>query len=130
MARFGQRILSEARKVLSLKLMLKADPIAPNLIERLTEHMLEIARIEGLRILWPAEPIHGLVDAIGQCEIGKEAGPVEVGIGADLEIDLRALAFETQRREQPQMVVHFCAEHHLVIAALGAAEPARHPGFV
>ena len=91
--------------------------------------MLELARVEGLRILGAAEPFDGLVDPVGQREVGEEAGAVEVGIGADLEVDLGAFALQPERREEAQMIMHLGAEHHLVIAALGAAETAGHPGF-
>ena len=126
----AQRILGEAGEIFFLELVLEGDPVGPDLVERLAEHMLEMARVKGLRILRAAEPVHGLVDAVGQREVGKEARAVEVGVGADLEVDLRAFALQPERREQPQMVMHLGAEHHLVIAALGAAKPAGHPGFV
>ena len=91
--------------------------------------MLELACVKGLGILRPPEPFDGLLDPVGQREIGEEAGAVEVGIGADLEVGLGALAFQPKRRKEAHLVAHLGAEHHFVIGALGAAEPARHPRF-
>ena len=100
MVRVAQRIFGERCKIVVLPLVLERDPIVPHIVERPAEHMFELARVEGLRILGAAKPFDGLVDPVGQREIGEEAGSVEVGIGADLEVDLGAFAFEPKRREE------------------------------
>src|SRR4051812_10469142 len=102
--------------------MLEDDPVGPGGVERLAEDVLELARIKGLRVFRAAQPVHGLVDPVGQREIGKETRSVEVGVGADLKVDLSALAFEAERREQLEMVVHLGAEDYFIIAALRAPE--------
>ena len=39
-----------------LELVLERDPVVPDVVERLAEHVLELAGVEGLGILRPAQP--------------------------------------------------------------------------
>ena len=62
-------------------------------------------------------------------EPGEEAGAVKVGVRADLEVDADAPRFKSERVVEAGTVAHHRAEHHLVVAALRAAEAAAHPRF-
>jgi hypothetical protein len=46
-----------------------------------------------------------------------------------LEVDLDAARHQPERIVEARAVAHHRAEHHLVVAALRAAEPAAHPGL-
>ena len=100
--RLAQRILRERGEVLLLELVFERDPVGPHRIERLAEHMLELARIKRPRSLGPAKPFDGRLDTVCQRQIGKEAGAVEVGIGTRLEVDLGTFAFQPERRKEAQ----------------------------
>ncbi len=66
---------------------------------------------------------------MGVGEPGEEARAVEVGVRADLEVDHDAARGEPQRIVEVRVVAHHGPEHHLVVAALRAAEAAAHPGL-
>ena len=98
MLRFAQRILGKAGQVLFLELMFERDPVLPGGIKRFAEHVAELGCVERLAVLAAAEPLDGPLNPVSQCQIGEEAGAVLIGIRADLEIGLRAFAFQPERR--------------------------------
>ena len=125
----GQRIGGKLGEVLLLEYPFQGVPFAPRIVERLAERAVELGRVEGRAVLVAAQPLHDLVRAVGQRQVGEEAGAVEIVVGADLEVDGDALALQAERRIELVVVADLGAEHHFVIAALRAAEAARHPGF-
>ena len=60
-------------------------------------------------------------------EPGHEPRAVKIRVDLELKIDLRPFRHEAQRVVERRAVSHHRAEDHLVVAALGAAEPAGHP---
>ena len=60
-------------------------------------------------------------------EPGEETRAVEVGVHAGLKIDARAARREPKRIVEVSVVADHRPEHHLVVAALRATEPAAHP---
>src|SRR3954470_14971890 len=127
MLRFGERVLRKMCEVVRLELSLERAPVVPHIVEWAAKHMLELGCVKRPGMFRAAKPLDRLVDPVGEREVGKEAGAVEVAVGAALEIDLRPFAFETERREDAALVVHLRPPDHLVIAALGAAKAAGHP---
>ncbi len=91
--------------------------------------MLELDGVVGGAAGVAAEPLGHLLGRSGQGQPAEEAGPIEVVVDAHLEIHGRALGLQAERREEPGVVTHHRAEHHLVVGALGAAEAAGHPGL-
>lgn len=62
-------------------------------------------------------------------EVVHEAGAVEVGVGADLEVGGGAFRFEADELVDVAFVADERAEEHFIVAAEGAAEAAAHPCF-
>ena len=129
MGDFGQRISGELGQLLLLEVMLEADPFGPGVAQFAAEHLFELGGVKRLATLVAAEPLDNLVGAIFERQPRVEAGAVEIIVDPDLEVDRRALRFEAERRVEAVVVADLGAEHHFVIGALRAAEPARHPGF-
>ena len=125
----GGRIFGDGFQVGVLPGLFPGDPVLPGLVQRLAEDMFELVGVIGLAALVAPQPRDQLFRAIGQRQIGIEARAVEIGVGADLEIDGIAFRFQAGGIEEMGVVAHHGAEHHLVIAALGAAQAAAHPGF-
>src|SRR5215510_9602454 len=116
------RILANRLEIRLLKRMLELDPFGPRFLERGAEHELELAGVIGLAPGLAAQPLDDLRRCVVVAEPGNEARAVEVRVDLRLEIDLRAFGRETERIVETRLVLHHRAKHHLVVAALGAAE--------
>ena len=129
MRNLAQREGGELGQLRGLVGALPRDPLVPRVVELHPEHLVELARVEGLAALVAAEPLDELVGPLRQRQPADEARPVEIVVDPDLEIDRGAFALEPQRRVEFVMVADLGAERHFVIGALRAAEAPRHPGF-
>ena len=121
------RELAHLGQVLPLELVLEHDPLLPRLFQRQAEHVLELVGVVALAVLVAPDPVDDLLRRVGVGEPREEAPAVEVGIRAGLEVDLGPAGDEPQRIVEVGVVAHHRAEHHLVVAALRAAEAAGHP---
>ena len=123
------RMLANFGEIAALELVLEGDPVLPGPLERDAEHLLELIGVVAAAALVTTQPGDDLLGRVGVGEPGEEAPAVQIGVGAALEIDAGAARHEAERVVEVRVVAHHGAKHHLVVAALRAAEAARHPGL-
>ena len=123
----SDRVFPHLGEVALLEVALEGDPVLPRALERDAEHVLELVRVVALAALVAPRPRDHVLGRVRVGEPGDEARAVEVGVDAHLEVHARAGGDERQRIVEGGAVAHHRAEHHLVVAALRAAQPAAHP---
>ena len=123
------RELAHRGQVGALERVLERDPVGPRVVERAPEDEPELVRVVARAALVAPDPVHHLVGPVGVGEPGHEPRAVQVGVRGELEVRPHPARLETERIVEVRAVADHRAEHHLVVAALRAAEPAAHPGF-
>ena len=129
----GMRLCERERpddgQILFLVLSFVLLPVIPHLAERLSVHLPELVAKEdaavGRAVIEPDEVVVSVL--LG--EVVHEAGAVEVGVGAHLEVHGRAFRLQTHHGEELFSSVNDAAEVHFVVTAQGASYAAAQPGF-
>ena len=125
----GKRELPHRLEVGFLELVFPGDPFAPRGRQGFAEHPLELVAVVAIALLAPAEPLDDLFGRVHEPEVAEEAGAVEIRRGHGLEIGGRAGRHHAQRAVEMRVVADHGAEHHFVVAALGATYASRQPGL-
>ncbi len=123
------RELPHLGEILLLEFVLELDPVLPGLLERKSEQAQKLVRVIALAALIALVPFDDLLRRIGVRKPRNEARPVQIGVRAGLEIDQDTAGREAQRIVEMGAVPDHRPEHHLVVAALRASQPAAHPGL-
>ena len=126
---FRERELPDGRQVLLLVLLLVHLPVVPDFAEGLAVHGLELVAEEGPAVGCAVVETDQLVVAVFLGQVVDEAGAVEVGVRAHLEVHRGAFRLQADDREEGLPAVDDAAEVHLVVAAQGAADTAAQPGL-
>ena len=124
-----ERELPDGRQVLLLVLLLVHLPVVPDFAEGLAVHGLELVAEEGPAVGRAVVETDQLVVAVFLGQVVDEAGAVEVGVRAHLEVHRGAFRLQADDREEGLPAVDDAAEVHLVVAAQGAAHAAAQPGL-
>jgi len=112
-----------------LPLVLPGNPARPLNGEAGPEDLFELRCEITLAALAAFVPLHHLFRSVLITEIADKTGAVEIGIGADLEIDRCPLRFEPDHIVKRGPVANHGAEDHLVIVTLCPSQTAGQPGL-
>ena len=129
MGHLGQGVDGQPGEVGALEQALVGEPTSPGPVERGAEYVTELGGVETGAALVSAEPFDQPIGPIGQRQPAVESRAIEIVVDPDLEIDRCAFALQPERRIEAVAIADLGAEHHFVIAALRAPQPARHPRF-
>jgi len=113
----------------SLPRLFGSDPIRPGFSQALAVNVLELGGEVTARARVAAHPVDELIDPLLAGHVRDEARPVEIGVGARLEIDGGAFRLQPDRIVDMGAIAHLGAEHHLVVAGQSPAQSAAHPGL-
>src|SRR6188472_839025 len=122
----GNWKLAYRREVFRLELALERYPVLPGALERQAEDLLELIGVVALAALVAADPFERLFRRVRVGEPREKPCAVKIGVRANLEVDLDAARHEAERVVEMRAVAHHRTEHHLVVAALCAAEASAH----
>ena len=112
----GHGVLAHRPHVGPLPPLLPLDPLLPLAVQLDAEDVLELRPVGGLAALVPPEPGDHLVRTVPVGEVADEAGAVEVGHLARLEVDGLPLGLEADRVVEVGPVGDHGPEDHLVVA--------------
>src|SRR3989338_6623991 len=125
----GYRRRTDGIQIHVLPCVFERDPRLPFLIHGTAIDLFKLRGVVCFAAVDPSDPLHEFCRSVGVHKVRHESRAVEICVGADLEIDLCSLRFESDRVVKERGIADHRAEDHFIVGPERASQPSGHPCF-